>query len=77
MNGPDRPAASRKVALGPALDTPEDELDMAALVTLEDTEAAKADAAARAGKRMKALLEAARVEAPDTADAAAPFVPSD
>ena len=50
------------VSLGPPLDTPDEELDMLALVTPEDIEAAKADARARMGDRGAALLEAARVE---------------
>jgi len=70
VNGPDKP---RKVALGPALDTPEDELDMAALITPQDIEAAKADAAARGGKRLAALLAAERVEPPPEADSALPL----
>ena len=51
---------SKPVPLGPALDTPDDELDMAALVTPEDIEAAKADGAARMGKRGAALLDTAK-----------------
>ena len=50
----------KAIPLGPPLDTPDDELDMAALVTPEDIEAAKADGAARMGKRGAALLEAER-----------------
>lgn len=61
----DKPDKPRKVALGPALDTPDEELDMAALVTPQDIEAAKADMVARGSKRLKALLEAARVEPPE------------
>ena len=45
------------IPLGPPLDTPDDELDMLALVTPEDIEAAKADARARMGDRGAALLE--------------------
>ena len=53
------------VALGKPLDTPDEELDMLALVTPEDIEAAKADARARMGKRGAALLEAERAEVED------------
>ena len=53
------------VALGKPLDTPDDELDMLALVTPEDIEAAKADARARMGKKGAALLEAERAEKPE------------
>jgi len=86
MNGPDKP---RKVALGLALDTPDEELDMAALITPADIEAAKADGA-RMTKRGRALLEAPRVETDAAAvggqesaqavggqESAPPFVPSD
>ena len=48
--------------LGPPLDTPDEELDLLALVTPEDIEAAKADARARMSKRGAALLDAARAE---------------
>ena len=48
------------VSLGPPLDTPDEELDMLALVTPEDIEAAKADARARMGDRGAALLETAK-----------------
>ena len=48
--------------LGAALDTPDEKLDMAALITPEDIEAAQADARARMGKKGAALLEAARAE---------------
>ena len=53
------------IPLGKPLDTPDDELDMAALVTPEDIEAAKADGRARMGKLGAALLDAARVEVED------------
>jgi hypothetical protein len=53
------------VPLGKPLDTPDDELDMAALITPEDIEAAKADAERRMSKRGRALLEAARAEVED------------
>lgn len=52
----------KTVPLGTPLDTTEDELDMAALITPEDIEAAKADGRARMDKRGRALLEAARAE---------------
>jgi len=50
----------KPIPLGPALDTPDDELDMAALVTPEDIEAAKADGRARMGKKGEALLDTAK-----------------
>ena len=50
---------------GAALDTPDEKLDMAALITPEDIEAAKADARARMGKKGAALLEAERAEKPE------------
>ena len=53
------------IPLGPPLDTPDDELDLLAIVTIEDIEAAKADGRARMGKKGAALLEAARVEVED------------
>lgn len=63
----------KPIPLGPPLDTPDDELDMAALVTPEDIEAAKADGRARMSKRGALLLETARAAAPtppeDDADA--------
>ena len=52
--------------LGAALDTPDEKLDMAALITPEDIEAAKADAERRMSKRGRALLNAARVEGDNT-----------
>lgn len=73
MNGP---AQRGNVEPGPALDTTDEELDMSALVTPEDIEAAKADAARRMTKRGRALLETVRVEI-DAADVAAPAIPSD
>ena len=48
--------------LGKPLDTPDEELDLAALVTPEDIEAARADLARNATPRGRALLDAARVE---------------
>ena len=57
--------AEKKVPLGNALNTPDDDLDMLALVTIEDIEAAKADARARMGKKGATLLEAERAEVED------------
>jgi hypothetical protein len=42
---------AKVIPLGKPLDTPDDELDMAALVTPEDIAAAKADGRARMGKK--------------------------
>ena len=56
---------AKTVPLGKPLDTTPEELDMAALITPEDIEAAKADATARMTKRGRALLEAARAEVGD------------
>ena len=46
--------------LGPPLNTPDADLDMLALVTPEDIEAANADGRARMGKRGAALLDTAK-----------------
>ena len=54
---------AKVIPLGKPLDTPDDELDMPALVSIHDIEAAKADGRARLGKRGVALLDAARAEA--------------
>ena len=51
---------AKVIPLGPPLDTPDDELDMAALVTPEDIAAAKADGRARMGDRGAALLDTAK-----------------
>ena len=51
--------------LGAALDTPDEKLDMAALITPEDIAAAQADARARMGKKGAALLEVERAEKPE------------
>ena len=56
---------AKVIPLGKPLDTPDDELDMLALVTPEDIEAAKADARARMGSKGAALLEAERAEKPE------------
>ena len=56
---------AKVIPLGKPLDTPDEDLDMLALVTPEDIEAAKADARARMGTRGAALLEAARAEVED------------
>ena len=53
------------VALGKPLDTPDEELDMLALVTPSDIEEAKADGRARMGKKGAALLEAAKTPPED------------
>ena len=58
--------SKRKVIpLGPPLDTPDEELDMLALVTIEDIEAAKADGRARMGAKGAALLDAAKTPLED------------
>ncbi len=57
----------KTIPLGKPLNTPDEELDMLALVTPEDIEAAKADARARMGDRGAALLEAAKTPPPEDA----------
>ena len=57
----------KTIPLGPPLDTPDEELDMLALVTPEDIEAAKADGRARMGAKGAALLEAAKTPPPEDA----------
>ena len=57
----------KPIPLGPPLDTPDEELDMLALVTPEDIEAAKADARARMGSRGAALLDTAKTPPEDDA----------
>ena len=59
---------AKTVPLGKPLDTTDEELDMLALVTIEDIEAAKADARARMGKKGAALLEAAKTPPEDDTD---------
>jgi hypothetical protein len=56
---------AKVIPLGKPLDTPDDELDMAALVTPEDIAAAKADGRARMGKKGAALLETAKTPPPE------------
>ncbi len=56
---------AKVIPLGKPLDTPDEELDMLALVAIEDIEAAKADARARMGSKGAALLEAERAEVED------------
>ena len=56
---------AKVIPLGKPLDTPDEELDMAALITPQDIEAAKADARARMGKRGAALLETAKTPPED------------
>ena len=55
------------IPLGPPLDTPDDELDLLALVTIEDIEAAKADGRARMGTKGAALLETEKAPLPEDA----------
>ncbi len=52
-----RKPTPKPVPIGAALDTPDEELDMAALITPEDIATAKADGRARMGKRGAAMLE--------------------
>ena len=59
---------AKAIPLGPPLDTPDEELDMLALVTIEDIEAAKADGRARMGSRGAALLDAAKTPPPEDVD---------
>jgi hypothetical protein len=55
--------SKRKVTpLGPALDTPDEDLDILALITPEDIELAKADSVGRAAPRGRALLNAERAD---------------
>ena len=56
---------AKVIPLGKPLDTPDDDLDMLALVTPSDIEEAKADARARMGSKGAALLEAERAEVED------------
>ena len=54
----------KKVPLGNALNTSDSDLDLQALITPSDIEAAKADGRARMSKRGALLLETARAAAP-------------
>ncbi len=58
---------AKVIPLGKPLDTPDEELDLQALITPSDIEAAKADARARMGDRGAALLEAAKTPPPEDA----------
>jgi hypothetical protein len=59
---------AKVIPLGKPLDTPDEDLDMLALVTPSDIEEAKADARARMGDRGAALLEAAKTPPPEDVD---------
>ena len=56
---------AKVIPLGKPLDTPDEELDMLALVTPSDIEEAKADARARMGKKGAALLETEKAPPPE------------
>ena len=56
---------AKVIPLGKPLNTPDADLDMLALVSVEDIEAAKADARARMGKKGAALLDTARTPPED------------
>jgi hypothetical protein len=58
---------AKVIPLGKPFDTPDEDLDMLALVSVEDIEAAKADARARMGDRGAALLETAKTPPPEDA----------
>jgi hypothetical protein len=58
---------TKVIPLGAPLDTPDEELDLLALVTPEDIAAAKADARARMGAKGAALLDAAKTPPPEDA----------
>ena len=57
----------KKVPLGNALNTSDSDLDLQALITPSDIEAAKADARARMGDRGAALLDTAKTPPPEDA----------
>ena len=59
---------AKVIPLGKPLNTPDADLDMLALVTIEDIEAAKADARARMGDRGAALLDTAKTPPPEDDD---------
>ena len=56
---------AKVIPLGAPLNTPDDDLDMLALVTPSDIEEAKADARARMGAKGAALLDAAKTPLED------------
>jgi hypothetical protein len=58
---------AKVIPLGKPLDTPDEDLDLQALITPSDIEAAKADARARMGDRGAALLETAKTPPPEDA----------
>ena len=58
---------AKVIPLGKPLNTPDADLDMLALVTPEDIEAAKADGRARMGKKGAALLDTAKTPPPEDA----------
>ena len=58
---------AKVIPLGKPLDTPDDDLDMLALVTPSDIEEAKADGRARMGTRGAALLDTAKTPPPEDA----------
>ena len=58
---------AKVIPLGAPLNTPDDDLDMLALVTPSDIEEAKADARARMGDRGAALLDTAKTPLEDEA----------
>ena len=60
--------AEKKVPLGNALNTSDSDLDLQALITPSDIEAAKADARARMGDRGAALLDTAKTPPPEDVD---------
>jgi hypothetical protein len=58
---------AKVIPLGKPLDTPDADLDMLALVSVEDIEAARADARARMGSKGAALLDTAKTPPPEDA----------
>ena len=56
---------AKVIPLGKPLDTPDEDLDLQALITPSDIEAAKADARARMGTRGAALLDTAKTPPPE------------
>ena len=59
--------SAKVIPLGKPLNTPDADLDMLALVTPEDIEAAKADGRARMGTKGAALLETEKAPLPEDA----------